>query len=488
MEKLLIAGEFVEAQGGETYEVRNPADTREVVGRAAKGTVEDAKKAVDTAFEAFNKWSEMSPSLRAQALRKASDSIREHAEEIAVMITKENGKPFVDARSEVRGFSAHLDFYAGVWPALRGAQVPMSDPWKFGVIMRRPVGVCVAIIPWNNPIIQLAQKLPPALVAGNTMVVKPASTTPLGIMRVGELLLEAGLPPGVVNIVTGSGTVLGPELIRSPKVAKVSFTGDTETGKTIMALAAEKIKRVTLELGGSDPMIVCDDANMELAIDGALFGRFRNTGQGCLCVKRLYLFEQIADEFLDKLTQRVKLLKVGNGMKPETKMGPCHAMDQRAKVESQVADAVHHGARIVAGGSRPRGDEYDHGYFYMPTVLADVDESSRIAKEECFGPALPVFVVKDLEEAIEKANDSTYGLSSSIFTNDINRAITAGKMIQAGKTLVNTAYDVSVELPHGGVKQTGIGREDGLEVFDYYTEPKVVMIDTSTERPKWLSG
>jgi acyl-CoA reductase-like NAD-dependent aldehyde dehydrogenase len=482
---LLIAGKDYSSTG-EKYEVRNPADTREIVGIVQKGKVEDAKRAIDAAQEAFEKWSNASPALRGKIVHDAAALIQKNEEEIAVLVTKENGKPLKDAKSETRAFVSILEYYAALWPTLRGSHVPTSDTSRFAVIMKKPVGVCAAILPWNNPILQAAAKLAPALIAGNTMVVKPASTTPLAIIMLVQMFHHAGLPQGVVNVVTGTGDVVGEELLRNPKISKVSFTGDTETGKRIMELASAQIKRLTLELGGSDPLIVCDDADMKLAVDGAAFGRFRNSGQGCLCVKRLFLFENIADEFIRRLTEKVSKIKTGNGMDPETKMGPCHTAKQRALVEEQVADAVQRGAKIAIGGTRPSGTVYEHGHFYLPTIALDVDYSSRLAREECFGPALPVFVVRDLEEAIEKANESLFGLSSYVFTRDVNRAISASERISSGKTVVNAAYDSSIELPHGGVKLSGIGRELGLEVFDYYTEPKVIVIDTSTERSPWI--
>jgi betaine-aldehyde dehydrogenase len=486
MVKLLISGEFVDSEKGTSYEVRNPADTREVVGMAALGSVEDARRAIDGAKEAFGKWSDTSPALRARLLLKTAELVRQHREEIAVLVTKENGKPLADARGESDRLATTLEYYAGLWPALRGAHVPMADPAKFALVMRRPVGVCGAILPWNNPMVQFANKVSPALVAGDTVVVKPASTTPLSVGLVGELMCQAGLPAGVMNIVTGPGAVVGEELVRNSEVRHISFTGETETGKTIMRLGADRVKRLTLELGGSDPMIVCDDADIDRAVDGAAFGRFRNTGQGCMCVKRLFLFEGIADEFTRKLEEKVAKIKVGNGMDPGTKMGPCHSEQQRKDVEAQVADATDRGAALVTGGRRPTGPVYDHGHFYMPTLLTDVDPKSKIATEECFGPALPIFTVGDLDEAIGMANDSVYGLSSYVFTNDINKAIRAAERIESGKTLINAGHDASIELPHGGVKQTGIGREHGVEAFDAYAELKVVVVDTNIQRALWI--
>ena len=362
----------------------------------------------------------------------------------------------------------------------------MADPSKFAIVMKRPIGVCGAILPWNNPIIQFANKVAPALIVGDTMVAKPASSTPLSVGLVGALMLRAGLPPGVLNIVTGPGNVVGEELVQNEKVRHVTLTGETETGKRIMGLAAEQVKKLTLELGGSDPMIVCDDADINRAADAAAFGRFRNTGQGCMCVKRLYVFEGIADELIHKLTEKVSMIRVGNGMDPKTNMGPCHTDQQRKDIEAQVEEATNRGAKLIAGGRRPSGTSYDYGFFYLPTLLTDIDPKSKIVTEESFGPALPIFTVNSLDEAIEAANRSVFGLSSYVFTNDINKAIRAAERIESGKTLINTSHDSSIELPHGGVKMTGLGREHGLEAFDAYTESKVLLIDTNTQRRPWI--
>lgn len=476
----------MDSEKGATYEVRNPADTREVVGTAAEGTLQDARRAIDSAQEAFGKWSATSPRTRGQLLLKLVELVRQRKEDIAALITKENGKPLADARGESERLANTVEYYAGLWPALRGAHVPMADPLKFALVMRRPVGVCGAILPWNNPIVQLANKIGPALIAGDTVVVKPASTTPLSAGLVGELVSQAGFPAGVLNIVTGPGAVVGEELVRNDKVRHVSLTGETETGKRIMRLAAEGMKKLTLELGGSDPMIVCNDADIDRAADAAAFGRFRNTGQGCMCVKRLFLFEEIADEFVRKLTAIVSKIKVGNGLDLQTKMGPCHTDQQRREVESQVEDATARGAKLVTGGRRPSGLPYDHGYFYLPTLLTEVDPKSKVMMEECFGPALPIVEVSNLDEAIEASNRSNFGLSSYVFTNDINKAIRAAERIESGKTLINTAHDASIELPHGGVKMTGLGREHGLEAFDAYTESKVLLIDTNAQGSPWI--
>jgi succinate-semialdehyde dehydrogenase/glutarate-semialdehyde dehydrogenase len=346
----------------------------------------------------------------------------------------------------------------------------------YGMVLKRPIGVCGAIIPWNFPITLMGTKVGPALIAGNTVVVKPASTTPLTTIQCVELINQAGLPPGVLNIVTGPGSVVGEELLRNPKVRRIAFTGETKTGKHIMEVAGKEIKRVTLELGGSDPMIVCDDANMKRALTGAAVGRFYNCGQACLAIKRLYLFEGIADEFIEKLIGKVERLKVGNGLNDDTRVGPLHTDIQRKEVEEQVEDAKKRGAKILIGGERPKGDDFDKGYFYSPTLLTDVEESSRIVQEESFGPALPIFRVKDLDDAIEKANNSPYGLGASIWTNDLAKANSAAERLEAGNVWINSLHIGYDELPFGGIKESGIGREHGPEALEYYLEPKGVVV------------
>jgi succinate-semialdehyde dehydrogenase/glutarate-semialdehyde dehydrogenase len=292
------------------------------------------------------------------------------------------------------------------------------------------------------------------------------------------LFLEAGLPEGVMNVVTGQGSVVGSEIVTNPKVRKIGFTGSTEVGRRVMASAAETIKRVTLELGGSDPMIVCDDADIDEAAKAAAVGRFFNCGQACLAIKRLYLFDSIADQFIEQLVARVKKLRVGNGLAEGTMIGPLHSETQRDEIESQVQDAIDRGARVLIGGERLRGESYDNGHFFAPTLMADVPEDARVATEEVFGPALPIFRVSSLDEAIEKANDSIYGLGSSVWTNDLNRATRAAERIEAGYTWINSAQIIYDELPFGGFKQSGYGKEHGIEALDYYTETKAVVVAT----------
>jgi succinate-semialdehyde dehydrogenase/glutarate-semialdehyde dehydrogenase len=344
------------------------------------------------------------------------------------------------------------------------------------MILKKPIGVCGAIVPWNFPVSLLGNKIGPALVTGNTVVVKPAATTPLTDVQAVRILNEAGLPPGVLNITPGPAGIVGETILKDPRVRKIGFTGATSTGKHVMETAALNVKRVTLELGGSDPMIVCDDADLDEAASAASVGRFFNCGQACLAVKRLYLFEKIYDPFVSKLVAKAEKLRVGNGLEPGVIVGPLHAAAQRDEVEAQVNDAVRRGARILAGGKRPSAEAFAKGHFYLPTLLADVDETSRVVQEEVFGPALPIMRVKDLDEAIEKANNSIYGLGSSIWTRDLDKATEAAERLDAGYTWINSPQIIFDELPFGGVKQSGLGKEHGEEALDYYMETKSVVV------------
>ena len=477
MAQMLIGGEWVGSGNGETIRVMNPA-TGEPVDTVPRATLEDARQAIDAASEAFGQWSGWTQARRAEVLRKTVELLRIHEKELANLLTREQGKPIREAVLEIRRYAHTLEYYAGLGKNIRGGYIPQIAENSYGLIIKRPLGVVGAIVPWNFPVSLMGNKIGPALLAGNTMVVKPAETTPLTDLRVVGLFLEAGLPKGVLNVVTGRGSVVGEEIVTNAKVRKIGFTGSTDVGRRVMASAAGGIKRVTLELGGSDPMIVCDDADIDEAVKSAAVGRFFNCGQACLAIKRLYLFESIADDFIARLVARTQKLRVGNGLAEGTIVGPLHSASQRDEVEAQVEDAKDRGAKVLLGGARLSGDGYDNGYFYSPTLLADVPEDSRMATEEVFGPALPIFRVGDLEEAIEKANDSIFGLGSSIWTNDLNRATRAAERIEAGYTWINQAQIIYDELPFGGFKQSGLGKEHGIEALDYYTETKAVVVST----------
>jgi len=469
-----VNGEWIEAESGQVTEIRNPA-TGEVVDTVPRCGAKETQRAIDAAAAAFPAWSALSAEERGRILMKAAEVVKAKMKELAPWLTKEQGKPLRDSELEVGHFLHGLEYYAGLVSKVRGEFVPLSGKNMHGVVMRRPLGVCGAIVPWNFPITLMGNKIGPGLAAGNTFVVKPASSTPLCSIQVVEAMHEAGIPKGVLNIVSGPGGEVGEELLQNPKVTRIGFTGETVTGRHVGEVAGRHFKRVSLELGGSDPCIVCDDADLDKAAPAVAIGRFFNCGQACLAVKRLYVFEGVYDAFVEKLVARAKRLKVGNGMAEGIQMGPLHTAQQRKEVEEQVEDAKRRGAKVLYGGARPEGTEFAKGYFYLPTILADVPEDARAATEETFGPILPAWKVKDLEEALAKANNHVYGLGSSIWTRDMTKATVAAERLEAGNVWVNSLHYGHDEMPFGGVKQSGIGREHGIEALLSYTETKGVV-------------
>ena len=483
--QMFIAGEYTDTASGETVAIHNPA-TGELVDTVPKGTADDVKRAVAAAEEAAVEWGKFSPPKRGACLTEAARLVLENEKELTQLLTREQGKALRESVLEIRRFAHTLEHYAGMAKTLRGGYVKLDDG-RYGLIMSKPMGVVGSIVPWNFPVSLMGNKVGPALLAGNAMVIKPASTTPLTATRCVELVQQAGLPKGTINMVTGPGGTVGEEILRNPVIRKIGFTGATDTGKRIMEVASQEVKRVTLELGGSDPMIVCDDANIDRAVSAASVGRFFNCGQACLAVKRLYLQEKIADEFIAKLVEKVRKLRVGNGLTRGTMLGPLHTKAQREEVEEQVADAVQHGAKVLVGGDRPTGDEYDKGNFLNPSVVVDVDLESKLLKDEVFGPALPVVRIKNLEEGLAQANDSIFGLGSSIWTQDIDQALYAAEKLEAGYTWVNSAQIIYDELPFGGVKQSGVGKEHGNEAVEHYSEVKSVVVATE-QRSEMVGG
>jgi len=475
MAEYFVNGQFVRSASGDGNEIRNPA-TGEVVDTMPRATVAEMRQAIDAAEAAFPAWADTPPARRGAILQRGAYAIAAKEKELASLLSREQGKPMKEAVLEIRRFVHTLEHYAGLGKNIRGGYVPLVEEGKYAMILKLPLGVCGAIVPWNFPVSLMGNKLGPALLCGNTVVVKPADTTPLTDVQCCAILTEAGLPPGVLNCMTGRGSIIGQELLTNPKVRKIGFTGSTDTGKMVMRAAAETIKRVTLELGGSDPMIVCDDADIDKAASAASSGRFFNCGQACLAIKRVYVFERVADEFLAKLTAKVKRLVVGDGAKRETMVGPLHTAAQRKEIEEQVEDAKSRGAKVLAGGARPQGAEFQHGHFYLPTLLTDVPYDAKVSVEETFGPVLPVWRVKDLDEAIARANASIFGLGSSIWTRDLARATRGAERIQAGYTWINSAQIIYDELPFGGMKQSGMGKEHGIEALDHYLETKSVVV------------
>jgi succinate-semialdehyde dehydrogenase/glutarate-semialdehyde dehydrogenase len=463
---------------GDPLEVVNPAEGRAFASVAAASAA-DVDAAVQAAAGAQRDWSELAVSKRGEILGRAAHHVEEHLDELIPLLTREQGKTLRDSKIEITKAIDTLNHYVGLSKSLRGAHTPNLDPGVDGFVLRRPVGVVGAIVPWNFPTTLLCNKLAPALVAGNTVVAKPAGTTPLTTLRFAELLAEGGLPDGVFNVVTGRGSEAGDALVTHPLVRKIAFTGSTPVGERIMAQCASGVKRVTLELGGSDPMIICDDADLAAAASAASMGRFYNCGQACLAIKRVYVFESVADEVIEAITAKAKRLTVGRGDAPKTQMGPMHTAGQRAEVAGQVDRSVQSGGELRAGGGPPGDPDLQDGFFYEPTIVVDPRHDSAMATEEVFGPALPIWRVTDLDEAIARANASPFGLGSSVWTRDLARAREAANRIEAGYTWINSRTKVYDELPFGGWKSSGYGKEHGEEAFDFYTETKSVVLGSS---------
>ncbi len=478
MAKMFINGQWADALNGETYEVRNPA-TGQILDTVPLAGKEDAESAVKAAQAASRAWADTSPDDRAALLRKGIAAVEAHAQEITALLTAEQGKPLFEAASELHHFLHGMEFYAGLASKIRGDQVPLPPAlgkYAYGLVLKRPVGVCVGIVPWNFPLTLAATKIGPALIAGNPIIIKPAKTTPLATLKTIGLLNEAGLPPGVLQCLTGSGSIVGEALICHPAVRRVALTGSTETGRRVMQLAGPDFKRITLELGGSDPCLICPDADIKRAVSGVVVGRYWNAGQQCLAIKRLYVFDEVYDKFMASLLERVGNYRVGDGStkpeKPFIRMGPLHTAFQREEVEGQLADAVEKGAKVLLGGQRPADPGLANGYWFEPAVVTDVPEDSKLVTEEVFGPVLPVWRVKTLDEALEKANHSPWGLGSSIWTQNMAWANRAIREIDAGVTWVNQIHYGYDELPFGGLKASGLGHEHGPEGVNYYLESK----------------
>jgi succinate-semialdehyde dehydrogenase/glutarate-semialdehyde dehydrogenase len=455
--------------------VINPA-TGEEIDRVPEGTLYEVDAAVQAAESAFDQWAERAPRERGVVLFRAAAMVREHHQELAKLLTAEQGKPLRDAIDEVRGFANILEFYASIAGAMQGELVDLG-PSADAIVRREPIGVCGAIIPWNMPAILMGWKVAPAILAGNTMVFKPASTAPLTCLTLSSLMETSGLPPGVLNVVTGRGEVVGEAIVRHPGIRKISFTGDMETGYRVRELAGSHMKEIHLELGGSDPMIVWKDADIGKAITGVMKGRFYNAGQTCTAVKRLYVHHDIIKEFVRKLEDRVHHLRVGNGMDPSTDMGPLSGRAQLERVVS-VVNTVESKVQgtILTGGHALSGPGFENGYFYPPTLVTDPVPECVLLSQEVFGPVLPIVPVDDLENAIAQANATRYGLGASIWTRDLAIVRKVFSSVSAGIVWVNRHVTVPPDIPFGGVKASGMGRENGIQAYHAYTRTKSLFI------------
>jgi succinate-semialdehyde dehydrogenase/glutarate-semialdehyde dehydrogenase len=477
MATMLLGDRWAKARSGATLEVIDPA-TEEVIETVPDAGPEDVDLAVQEARKAFPEWSKRDAEERASIVRAGLHLIREHANEISDALVHEQGKPSIEARGELTHFLHGMEFYADLASKIRGSyqELPSALGSSYGLTMRRPMGVVGAIVPYNYPLTLMGTKLGPALVTGNTIVVKPAATTPLATLKVAGYLREAGLPPGVLNVVTGHGAGVGEALVAHPEVRRIAFTGSTTTGRRIIELAGPLFKRVTLELGGSDPAIVCPDADLDKAAKSVLIGRFWNAGQSCLAIKRAYVFSEVYEEFLDRLVAGAERYEPGPGgtkaEKPKLRIGPLNTKSQRDTIQDQLERSLQKSGKVLTGGST----EHERGFFFQATIVTEAAHDSPLVSEEVFGPVLPVFRVDTIDEAIAFANSSPYGLGSSIWTNDVRLINRAAREIEAGMTWVNQIHYGYDELPFGGTKESGIGKEHGAEALDEYTELKSVVV------------
>jgi len=475
---MLIGGEWRRGSAEEQIEVKNPA-TEETVGSVPAGAQADVELAVEAAGRAFAEWAATDVEKRAAILAGAATLIEANAKDVAALLTSEQGKPIAEAIGEVNHLAHGIHYYSEAASKAQGSyqDLPSTFGPAYGLVIRRPLGVCAAITPYNFPLTLLGTKVAPALAMGNTVVAKPASTTPLATLEIARLFAEAGLPDGVLNVVTGRGAEIGDALVSHPDVSRVAFTGETQTGRHIMSLAGPQLKRVTLELGGSDPVIVCDDADVDAAVKAVIIGRYWNAGQACLGCKRVYVHESVYDDFVGGLVDRVARYEPGDGTvkaeKPRLRMGPVHTRRARDELVAQLEDGVDSGGEVLIGGGT---GGHERGYFIDPAVVAEPGHDSRLVREEVFGPVLPVFRYSDFDEAIERANDTAFGLGSSIWTHDSRKIHRAAKEIESGMTWVNQIHYGYDELPFGGVKDSGFGKEHGLEALDSYVELKSVVV------------
>ena len=467
---MLIGGEWAAAAGGGVTGVTNPADLS-AAGEVPQGGREDVSAAVDSAAEAFVPWSATPARERGRVLWRAAAAVRDAGDELAALLTREQGKPLTESKGEVLGFANVLEYHASVCGSLHGKTLDLQGMGK-GLTLREPLGVCGAIIPWNLPALIMAWKTAPALATGNTVVLKPSSEAPLCCLSLASKLQEAGLPPGVLNVVTGPGAAVGEAIASHPGVRKVSFTGSSGTGKRVAGIAAPTLKRLTLELGGSDPAIVCEDADLERAADGIIAARFYNCGQACTSLKRLYVMEPVADRLISMLKERVSALRVGDGGESGTQMGPLVSLQQQRLMRSFMDDLRSRGGEEASRGVVPDMK----GHFFPPTLVTDPPSDARMLDEELFGPILPVVRTSSLDKAMELANGGPYGLGASVWTRDLDTARACAEGFRSGMVWVNMHLRVPVEAPFGGIGDSGMGRENGTESLDSYMEWKTVIL------------
>ncbi len=483
--EMFVNGNWIKAKDGKTREIFDPANG-ELIARVPESSREDVALAIAAAREAFDNgpWKKTTAQDRGKILFRVADAIRQNSKKLAELEVRNCGKPLAEAEFDVADAANCFEFYAGLATKIHGEtmQVPANS---LSYVVREPIGVCGQIIPWNYPLLMAAWKLAPALAAGNVCILKPSELTPVTALELAKIFSELDLPVGVVNIVTGAGAGAGEELSSNPKVDKVAFTGGTVTGRKVMMAATQSIKKVSLELGGKNPNIVFSDADFEAAVDGALFAAFANQGEVCSAGSRLLVEESIHRKLVDAMLAKIPRIKLGHGLQEGVKMGPLVSAAHRDKVENYIKIGIQEGAKLVCGGKRPQGKEFEKGNFIEPTVFDDVTSKMRVAREEIFGPVLSVLSFKTEEEAIALANDTEYGLAAAVWTRDINKALRVVRELQVGITWVNTYHPTYNEMPWGGYKQSGTGRELGLYGIEEYLQVKQVNINLDEAPIGW---
>lgn len=470
-QQAFVAGEWVDADDGATVAVVNPA-TGETLGTVPMCGAAETQRAIAAAEVAQRGWAQVSAKERAQVLRKLNDLMLANQDDLALIMTSEQGKPLAESKGEIAYAASFIEWFADEARRVYGDTIPATSSDKRIIAIKQPVGVTAAITPWNFPTAMLTRKAGPALAAGCSMVVKPATQTPFSALAFAELGARAGLPKGLLSVLTGSATKIGGVMTSSPIVRKLTFTGSTEVGRMLMRQCADTIKKLSLELGGNAPFIVFDDADIDAAVEGAMISKYRNTGQTCVCANRLYVQRGVLQAFTDKLVAKVKAMKVGNGVEPGVVQGPLIDMKAVAKIEEHIADARAKGGEVLTGGKRHALG----GQFFEPTVIAGATAAMKVAHEETFGPLAPIFPFDTEDEAIALANDTEFGLASYFYSRDIGRVMRVAERLEAGMVGVNTGLISTAEAPFGGVKQSGLGREGSKYGLDDYLETKYICL------------
>jgi len=471
--QLYINGRWIDGDSGQRLDVINPA-TEEPIANVAYGTRADARRALEAAGAALPGWQKTNVYDRAVKLRKLADLIREQVEYLAVALTMEQGKPLAEAKAETMAAAGTFDWFAEEAKRAYGRTIPASVSNKRLFTMRHPVGVCASVSPWNFPLVLQARKMAPALAVGCTTVSRPASQTPLCLIRLFELIEQIDLPPGVVNLVMGPPQDIMNEFMGNRICRKISFTGSTEVGKNLVRESADQMKRLSLELGGHAPVIVFPDVDIEQVAKASVIGKFRNNGQVCICPTRFYAHKSIEKDYLEACVEETKTLRLGNGLDPETTIGPMFERRGLDKTDSIVQDAKNKGAQCVVGGERSQ--RFDRGYFYEPTVLTQIKEDMALMTEEPFAPIMPIMNFDTIDEAIERANRTQYGLAAYVLTNDISAAFRMAEGLEFGTIGINDTVPATPQSPFGGLKESGVGRENGIEGMDAYLETKAVSL------------